>query len=130
MKQLIFFFCIAAVSCCGSKKTAVSVTGNQPATDGVAVPENLPSCLDQLIGRYRQEEKQNPPRKIYSYSYLGKTVYYVTAPCCDFFTDLFDSNCQLMGHPDGGITGRGDGKFPGFDKDRTNEKLLWEDKRL
>lgn len=35
-----------------------------------------------------------------------------------------------MGHPDGGITGRGDGKFPYFDKERTNEKLLWEDKRL
>ena len=130
MKQLIFLFCIAAVSCCGTKKNPTNVSGAKPAAVEIPVSEKPSSCLDQLKSRYTQEEKQNPPRKIYSYTYLGKTVYYVTAPCCDFFSDLFDNNCQLMGHPDGGITGRGDGKFPGFDKERTNEKLLWEDKRL
>ena len=28
---------------------------------------------------------------------------------CDQFSDLLDANGNLIGHPDGGITGRGDG---------------------
>jgi len=88
-----------------------------------------PSCIQKLIKEFQGEEKQNPPRKIYSYMYKGSTVYYVTAPCCDFFTDLYDKNCNLMGHPDGGITGRGDGKFTDFIKLRSNEKLIWKDGR-
>lgn len=90
---------------------------------------DLPSCLNKLIAQFREEEVQNPPRKIYSYSYKGKTVYYVTPPCCDFFSDLYDKNCNIIAHPDGGITGRGDGRASDFDKVRTNERLLWEDKR-
>ena len=29
--------------------------------------------------------------------------------CRDQFSDLLDANGNLIGHPDGGITGRGDG---------------------
>ena len=77
-----------------------------------------------------EDEVKNPTTKIYSYLYKGKKVYYVTAPCCDFFSDLLDADCNLIGHPDGGITGRGDGKMPDFHKSRTDEKLVWEDPRL
>ena len=33
----------------------------------------------------------------------------VVKECCDQFSDLLDSEGNLIGHPDGGITGRGDG---------------------
>lgn len=89
----------------------------------------LPSCLNKLIAQFKQEDVQNPPRKIYSYTYDGKTVYYVTPPCCDFFSDLYDKNCNLIAHPDGGITGRGDGRAKDFVNSKTNEKLVWEDSR-
>ena len=71
----------------------------------------------------------NPPRKIYSYLYKDSLVYYVTAPCCDFFSDLYNTNCELIAHPDGGITGKGDGRLSDFHALKTAEKLLWEDDR-
>ncbi|MCP9753026.1 hypothetical protein EGI32_18905 [Ferruginibacter sp. HRS2-29] len=71
----------------------------------------------------------NPPRKIWSYTYQNRTVYYVQPECCDQFSDLYDAGCTLLGHPDGGFWGRGDGNFPDFTKERSNEKLVWQDKR-
>ena len=82
-----------------------------------------------MIKGFEKEEKQNPPRKIYRYTYKGKTVYYVTPPCCDFYSDLYDSTCKLIGHPDGGFTGKGDRRMPDFHTSKSNEKLIWEDKR-
>jgi len=111
---------------CHSSKQAVST--DETVTEKTA-EDSLPHCIKALIKKFASEEKTNPPQKIYSYTYKGKKVYYVPGPCCDNFSDLYDSNCHLLGHPDGGFTGRGDGKFPDFAKEKTNEKLVWADKR-
>ena len=47
-------------------------------------------------------------------------------PCCDFFNEVYDDKCKLLGSPDGGFTGKGDGKLPDFFKEAKNEKLIWE----
>ncbi len=123
MKNFLVIICLVASGCCGSKK---SVDPN--AGDAAAVVAT-PACIKEMIKGFAKAEKENPPRKIYSYTYQGKTVYYVTPPCCDFFSDLYDAECKLIGHPDGGITGKGDGKFADFETAKSNEKLIWEDKR-
>ncbi len=128
MKNTLLAICIIAASCCGGKKSAVNPESSAQNAATTSSTE-LPSCLRDMITIFKNEEKQNPPRKIYRYTYKGNTVYYVTPPCCDFFSDLYDANCKLIGHPDGGITGKGDGKFTDFVKERTNEKLVWEDTR-
>ena len=120
MKNLIFFAFIISSGCCHSQKNVAS-TVNKETT--------LPACVTKLIHQFSSEEKQNPPRKIFSYTYKEKKVYYVTAPCCDNFNDLYDENCNLLGHPDGGFTGRGDGNFPDFNETKTHEQLIWADKR-
>lgn len=97
--------------------------------DSKVTEDKLPKCVQALIVKFLEEEKQNPPRKIIQYTYKNKTVYYVPPVCCDQYSDLYDGNCNLMGHPDGGITGRGDGKFTDFGKIATNEKVVWKDKR-
>jgi hypothetical protein len=129
MKHFIIILCIAATSCGGTQKQFAEPVKEDIAPIQNPLLENIPVCVNQLIEKFTAEEKQNPPRKIYRFTYQGKTVYYVTAPCCDFFSDLYDSDCQLMGHPDGGITGRGDGKLPDFEKEKSHEKLIWEDQR-
>jgi hypothetical protein len=126
MKTVFFVIGIAFFSCSSSKKNKTEQLSEQ-ATNRSA--DSLPVCVQKMISQYKQEEKQNPPRQIFSYLYKGKTVYYVTPPCCDFFSDLYDSNCNLIGHPDGGFTGRGDGVIIDFRELRTNEKLIWKDKR-
>ncbi|MEP6677090.1 MAG: hypothetical protein ABJA78_18145 [Ferruginibacter sp.] len=92
-------------------------------------PIPVPTAIQQLIKKFKSEEMTNPPRSVYSYLYDGKTVYYVPAPCCDFFSDLYDSKGKIIGHPDGGFTGRGDGSAPDFSGKRKNEKLIWKDSR-
>jgi len=42
---------------------------------------------------------------------------------------VFDNNCNLLGHPDGGFTGKGDGTLPDFTKEAKEEKLIWKDDR-
>jgi hypothetical protein len=41
---------------------------------------------------------------------------------------LYDAKCNLLGHPDGGMTGKGDGKFPDFNKEKRKEKIIWQQK--
>jgi len=117
MKKNIFFLTAIIIVCSSFQKRKKNKTAP------------LPVCVQQLITKFKKEAVQNPPRSVYSYMYNGKTVYYVPAPCCDFFSDVYDSACMLISHPDGGFTGRGDGKLPDFFKERKNEKLLWKDSR-
>lgn len=42
----------------------------------------------------------------------GQIYYYVRSPCCDFHNFLFASDGSYLCAPDGGFTGRGDGKCP------------------
>jgi hypothetical protein len=46
-------------------------------------------------------------------------------PCCDFYNEVYDANCNFLGAPDGGFTGKGDGKIPDFFAEAKNEKLVW-----
>ena len=56
-------------------------------------------------------------------------MYFVPQRCCDIFSDLYDADGNLVGHPDGGFTGRGDGSVPAFFDERTGERLIWKDDR-
>lgn len=100
---------------------------------GCEKPQNpLPStplCIQQKIKAMQSEPVRNPPASIWQYEYQGQLVYYIPPPCCDFYSQLFDSECNLICAPDGGITGKGDGKCPDFSKLAKNPKLIWEDKR-
>jgi hypothetical protein len=82
-----------------------------------------------MIQTFKMLPKGNPPRSITQYLYKGETVYYVPAQCCDKYSNLYDEKCNLMGHPDGGFSGSGDGKFPNFFTEAKNPKLIWKDDR-
>ncbi|HMI78284.1 MAG TPA: hypothetical protein VK484_05795 [Ferruginibacter sp.] len=118
MKKLLLIAGIAVISSCSSKKAAETVAG-----------DDIPDCIKKLVTQFQEEDKQNPPRSIYRYMYNGNLVYYVPPVCCDQFSDLYNTKCELIGHPDGGFTGRGDGKHPDFMNIRSEEKLIWKDER-
>lgn len=85
--------------------------------------------LSQLIQELEQATPANPPAKIYRYTYKGQEVYFLTGRCCDIPSKLYDMNGNVLCKPDGGITGKGDGRCPDFFEKRSNEALIWEDKR-
>ncbi|MFD2514012.1 DUF6970 domain-containing protein [Pontibacter locisalis] len=85
--------------------------------------------LKKLILELEEQKPANPPAKIHRYTYKGQEVYYLTGRCCDVPSKLYDKHGNILCEPDGGITGRGDGRCPDFFEKRQNETLIWEDKR-
>src|ERR1043165_457416 len=100
-----------------------SKTCNKKSSGGI------PKCIQEMITEYQNRPVQNPSAEFYEYDYKGQKVYYMKPSCCDQLSKLFDSNCNFICSPDGGLTGRGDGKCPDFFTERKNEKLIWKDQR-
>ncbi len=71
--------------------------------------ETLPDWLAEWVADLEAGKVEFPPQSITRYRYRSAAVYYVLPQCCDQFTDLLDADGNLIGHPDGGIAGRGDG---------------------
>ena len=68
-----------------------------------------PTWLANWIADLDAGKVEFPPVSITRYLWQGETVYYVVKACCGQFSDLLDADGELIGHPDGGIIGRGDG---------------------
>ena len=90
---------------------------------------SVPACINNKIAELQAATVRNPPASIWQYQYKGKTVYYIPSYCCDAPSELFDSECNFICSPDGGITGKGDYQCPDFADTRTNDKLIWKDNR-
>lgn len=99
------------------------------STNATAAKQENPAWLNKLIEELSKEAPANPPAKIYRYTYGGQEVYFLTGRCCDVPSQLFDAAGNILCEPDGGITGRGDGRCPDFFEQRQNETIVWEDKR-
>lgn len=85
--------------------------------------------VDKLIARYEAAPVANPPHRIIRYRYHDQLVYYVPASCCDRPSTLYDASGDILCAPDGGITGRGDGRCADFRQSRSDESLVWSDPR-
>ena len=95
----------------------------------VDVPEDTPRAIKKIIREMQEESVSNPPSSVWEYTFEGRKVYYVPPKCCDIPSTLYDSKGEQLCHPDGGFSGAGDGDCPGFFSGRSNERLIWKDKR-
>ena len=130
MKYLFLLSIMATMSCkCSKTNSVAAVEKISLINDSDKNIVSIPLCIKELIKKLESEPVTNPASKIYSYSFEGKTVYYVPPVCCDNFSDLYNDSCKIIAHPDGGFTGKGDRKKPTFQEDKKAEKLIWEDKR-
>jgi hypothetical protein len=89
----------------------------------------VPNCLQQKFNQLQVQPVWNTPAEINEYSYIGKPVYLISAPCCDQLTMLVDENCDTLCSPGGGIGGHGDGKCEDFNKNAKFVRLVWKDSR-
>ena len=97
------------------------------SNDGQAGTASWP---DELVRRLKREPVANPPLSVTEYLYKGEKVYFVPQRCCDIFSDLYDAGGNIIAHPDGGITGAGDGRAPDFFDQRSEERIIWRDRRV
>ena len=85
---------------------------------GIPTPTPIHSAtaewLADLIHKLESEPVANPPLSITQYAYNDQIVYFVPQRCCDIFSDLYDAFGNIIAHPDGGITGGGDGRASDF----------------
>ncbi len=88
-----------------------------------------PAWVNKLIQKFEADPVGNPPLSITSYTYNSQPVYFVPAHCCDIPSVVYDATGNLLCSPDGGLSGKGDGKCPDFFTQRTNEQLIWQDSR-
>ncbi len=99
------------------------------ATQPVMVEENGRPWLQSLIANLQQEPVANPPASITKYTYRSAPVYYLSARCCDITSKLYDVEGKVICEPDGGLTGKGDGRCTDFIAARSDERLVWKDDR-
>ena len=89
-----------------------------------------PECIQKRIELIKSQPARNPPAEIHEYLYNGKTVYLLSADCCDQYDELLDANCNKLCSPSGGIDGKGDGKCADFVQKARHIRLLWKDDRV
>lgn len=123
--RILFTLAMAAPLWLAACKPGVSPMISEAAT---ANAQGAP-WLNQLIQQLQEADTANPPAKIYRYTYKEQEVYYLTGRCCDIPSKLYDMYGNVLCEPDGGITGKGDGRCPDFFEQRKDETLIWEDKR-
>lgn len=114
MKQMIFIAILITLTSVECKKEDL---------------KEIPECIVTHINAIKEAKVWNPPARLYRYQYKGQTVYYFPPRCCDIPSTLFNAECNVICAPDGGFTGKGNGGCPDFSKERSEEELLWEDKR-
>jgi hypothetical protein len=95
---------------------------------GGTTSEVQPPWLQQLIERQMAEPVANPPAMIRRQEYASGVFYYLPPRCCDVFSELYDAEGALVCHPDGGITGDGDGNCPALGE-MLGEEIVWRDPR-
>lgn len=117
IKQIFLAGLVGALAACGAASGS-----------GSSSPQ-VPAAVSVLIRDIEAQPVWNPPAFVARYDYAGRDVYYVPPHCCDIFGDLYDSTGNVICHPDGGIAGHGDGRCPDFVSTRTNETVIWRDKR-
>ena len=113
----------------GFNETAELVVPDDSVSKKAGDQDELPRWLNDLINSQKNEPVANPPASITRYEYKGQTVYFLPQRCCDIFSDLYDADGNVIGHPDGGITGQGDGRVPDFLVERSSESVIWRDQR-
>lgn len=102
---------LALYSACGGSKAA----SKEP-----------PKWVTEMIDSFENKVKHSVGASISKYAFDGDIVYYVLMPCCDQFNELYSESGDLLCYPDGGITGKGDGKCPEFDSGAELLETIWE----
>src|SRR5262245_35662917 len=93
-------------------------------------PDGHPDWLTTLIGQLESKPVANPPTVIAQYVYRGETGYLLPASGCDVWSACYASDGRVLCHPDGGLTGNGDGRCPAFFDERRSEQIVWRDPRV
>ncbi len=101
--------------------------GSNPAAPDSST--TAPGWVTALIRQLESQPVANPPAFVARYDYKAQDVFFVPQRCCDVMSVVYRANGTILCHPDGGITGAGDGTCADFFAERRNERIIWRDPR-
>lgn len=115
---LLFCFLVAALAPMGCRtiKTANCNTTN---------PVNSLPWLKNIVTDLEKAPADNKDAEISQHTYYNRTVFFIRGRCCDIPSALYDCEGNKICEPDGGITGKGDGRCEDFFEKREGNTLLW-----
>lgn len=90
---------------------------------------SVPNCITEKINAILKKQKGSGPGFVNEYIYENKRVFHFAPYCCDAYGEVVDENCNFICAPDGGITGKGDGRCVYFFQTATFVKEVWKDTR-
>ncbi|MCX8478606.1 MAG: hypothetical protein ORN56_02310 [Chitinophagales bacterium] len=86
----------------------------------------VPNWVKQQIEILKTAPPYRTGKKmILEYRYQYNYVYYIPADCCDQLNPLYDEFGKKICAPDGGFTGKGDGRCPDFDRASQSPTIIW-----
>jgi hypothetical protein len=111
--------------------TAVLMLLTGFSCEKLEISGDVPECVRRMAKSLSREEVRNPPAMIVEWTVAsGEKYYYVPPYCCDMYSALYDSECNLICAPDGGFTGGGDGRCPSeILGNIESTRIIWEDER-
>ena len=110
--------------------TGVYYYTKQPAQAPANPPiATTPTFIQQLISKQEADPIANPPASLSKCTYKNQTVYYLPPRCCDIPGILYNEKGENLCSPDGGITGRGNGKCTDFFQTKEKCEIIWQDSR-
>ncbi len=121
---------IAILGACASATSTAAPSDASAATDTMPAPDTPaapPACITGRIATLASAPVGLPPASVYRCTYQGAAVFYLPPQCCDQYSVLLSSDCTTICAPDGGFTGRGDGRCADFQQATCT--LLWQDSR-
>ena len=89
---------------------------------------NVPNCINDKIEQMKSEPVRNPAAEVWLWHVDGNDYYYIPSPCCDQYNLLYDSKCNVVCAPSGGMSGMGSGDCPEF-IGPIEKTLIWKDPR-
>lgn len=107
---------------------ALAACGGTDPQEAGAPADTRPPWLLELIARQEAGPLANPPAYIVRREYAAGVYYFLPSRCCDIYSELYDNLGDLVCHPDGGITGGGDGNCPALGA-VVAEEVVWRDPR-
>lgn len=125
--MILFAFPFLSASECGKKEKNASQA--EEITESREIySDSIPVCVQRLIDAGKKEDPPTSPVQVDEYLYKGQKVYLLTAQCCDFYNEVYDTSCVKICAPTGGFTGKGDGKCPDFSEEAKLIKTIWKEK--
>lgn len=123
---LVFLLAIVTVSC---DHDAEMPDGSKIVRDSIPAgfdTSRIHPCVQEKINFLEARGAAADTTAIIQFYYNGQLVYLYFTECCDQYNVLYDSSCQMICLPTGGLSGGGDGSCPDFTDRAVYIKKIWQ----